>query len=205
MKHTWILDAGHGGVDGNGKYTTDPKTGKFFIYDDGLTIYEGVTNRLIADELHKQLTELKIDFRLVYDPVFDTPLQQRVKSANNIQAKVGNGIYLSLHSNAGHGKGFEVFTSPSQTKSDLYADVLIDIYKKEFPEFPMRSDKADGDDDKEARFYVLVNTFMPAILVENLFFDTRSEAEFLLSVTGRLRIADSLVKFILKIENDEIL
>src|SRR6478735_5117424 len=181
MKHTWILDAGHGGVDGNGKYTTDPKIGKQWTFEDGFKIYEGVTNRLIADELYHRLIDLDIDFRLVYDPVFDLSLTRRVQSANAIQAKVKNGFYLSIHSNAGGGKGFEVFTSPGQTSSDLAATALIQALRAAFPEYPIRKDLADGDEDKEAKFYVLVNTFMPAILVENLFFDNRSEAEFLMS------------------------
>lgn len=205
MKHTWVLDAGHGGVDGNGNYTTDPKIGKRWKFDDGLEILEGVSNRLIADELYKRLEGLEIDFRLVYDPIFDLSLVRRVQLANKQQEKLDNCIYLSLHSNAGHGKGFEIFTSPGQTKSDKYADKLIEIYKKTFPEFPMRSDKADGDADKEAKFYVLTETSMPAILVENLFFDTRPEAEFLLSATGRTKIVNALVEFITLIEHDEVL
>lgn len=205
MKHTWILDAGHGGINSNGEYTTDPKIGKRWKFEDGLEILEGVTNRLITDQLYKEMERLGIEYRLVYDSVFDLPLTSRVNMANKVQSKVGNSIYLSLHSNAGHGKGFEVFTSPGQTKSDLYASKLIDIYKAEFPEYPMRPDIVDGDQDKEAKFYVLVNTSMPAVLVENLFFDTRDEAEFLLSATGRNRIVNALVKFITQIENDKVL
>ena len=35
----------------------------------------------------------------------------------------------------------------------------------------MRKDTSDGDPDKEANFYVLVHTSMPAILSENFFYD----------------------------------
>jgi len=42
------------------------------------------------------------------------------------------------------------------------------------------SDLKDGDTDYEANFYVLINTVMPAVLLENLFFDNYADASLLM-------------------------
>jgi N-acetylmuramoyl-L-alanine amidase len=196
-KTHWIIDAGHGGVK-NGKYTTSPS--KMHKFPDGFEVYEGVINRAIAKLLYNNLHDRCIDFSLVYDDIEDTPLSSRVSIANNLYAKDNRCIYLSIHSNAGGGKGFEVFTSKGKTKSDEYAEVFCKQYITDFPSRSFRSDKTDGDLDKESDFMVLTKTQMPAILVENLFFDNREEAEYLMSPTGQEAIANCLFKAILKIE-----
>lgn len=193
----WILDAGHGGMF-KGKYTTAPK--KMYTYSDGLVYYEGVVNRIITEIIYKQLELKKIDFALVYDDEEDTPLAQRVVTADNIYRKDKRAVYLAIHSNAGGGSGFEIFTSPGQSKSDKVANIFCEVYQKRFPTYPFRSDKADGDADKEADFYVLRKTDCPAVLVENLFFDNRKEAEFLLSKEGQQQLADCIIKCIETVE-----
>lgn len=195
--YLWLLDAGHGGMR-NGKYTTAPA--KQFIYPDGLAIYEGVINRKITHLVYKQLEAKQIDFALVYDEEEDTPLSQRVTLADNVYRKDKRAVYLSIHSNAGGGSGFEIFTSKGQTNSDKVANIFCETYKKHFPSFPFRADKADGDADKEEDFYVLRKTDCPALLVENLFFDNRKEAEYLLSAAGQQAIANCIVA---SIENTE--
>lgn len=196
--YVWILDAGHGGIDSKGRYTTAPNKMSSFV--DGLTIYEGKVNREICSKVIRMLTDKDIAFELVYDPVSDTSLAERVRTADMIYVTYPNSIYLSVHSNAGGGSGFEIFTSPGQTKSDKIANVFCQTYQKHFPNFKFRADKSDGDADKEADFYVLRKTDCPAILVENLFFDNRQEAEFLLSDEGQEAIAKCIVDAILTCE-----
>jgi len=192
--YLWLLDAGHGGLTKDGKYTTGPA--KMFTFPDGVTVYEGVINRKIADLVYNALESKQIDFALVYDDVEDTPLSQRTMTADNVYRKDKRAVYLSVHSNAGGGSGFEIFTSPGQTKSDKIANIFCEIYQKRFPGFPFRADKSDGDADKEADFYVLRKTDCPALLVENLFFDNRTDANFLLSPAGQKQIADCIVEAI---------
>lgn len=192
--YLWVLDAGHSGVDKNGKYLTAPA--KMFTFPDGVTVYEGVINRKIAEIVYLTLEKKQIDFALVYDDVEDTPLSQRVMTADNVYRKDKRAVYLSIHSNAGGGSGFEIFTSPGQTKSDKIANIFCEIYIKNFSQFPFRADKSDGDADKEADFYVLRKTDCPALLVENLFFDNRKDANFLLSEAGQRQIADCIVEAI---------
>lgn len=196
--YLWLLDAGHGGIDKNGRYTTAPA--KMFAFPDGVEIYEGQINRKIAELVYKQLTALEIDWALVYEDVEDTPLGQRVAIADNVYRKDNRAIYLSIHSNSGGGSGFEIFTSPGQTKSDKVAHVFCETYQKYFASFKFRKDVADGDADKEADFYVLRKTDCPALLVENLFFDNRKEAEYLLSAAGQQSIADCIVQCIVTVE-----
>jgi N-acetylmuramoyl-L-alanine amidase len=198
-KFKWLLDAGHGGIL-NGKYTTAPA--KMHKFEDGLEILEGVINRKITALLWKKLDKEKIDFALVYHEQLDTPLQERVLIADRIYSKYKNAVYLSIHSNAGGGSGFEVFTSPGQSKSDRLANVFCDFYMTMLPAFKLRADYSDADADKEADFYVLRKTDCPAVLVENLFFDNRKEAEFLLSESGQEAIAECLFQAIKECEEN---
>lgn len=193
----YLLDAGHGGVL-NGHYVTAPK--KMFTFQDGQVIYEGVINREICNRLAKKLQSRTIEYRLIHDDVDDLSLAVRVAAADNAFRKDPRCIFISIHSNAGGGSGFEIFTSKGQTKSDKIAQIFCEVYKKEFPEFKFRSDQLDGDDDKEEDFYVLRKTDCPAILIENLFFDNLKEAEFLSSEIGQERIAECILKAIQVVE-----
>ncbi len=207
MKRYWIIDAGHGGMV-DGKYTTAPA--KMHTFSDGYTIYEGVTNRAIANELIALLKSNGcIDFALVYDEKYDTSLSTRSKLVNKLYDKYPNAVSISIHSNAGGGSGNEIFTSENETEADKLAEILYKSIKDHLPEFNFRSDLSDGDHDKEARFHMVgyesngkwVGPECPALLAEFLFFDNRKEAEFLNSVAGQRRIAGCLFDWILKVES----
>ena len=202
--YKWLLDAGHGGLK-DGRYTSAPA--KMHTFEDGLVFYEGVNNRVIVSKLSTLLTEAGIDYELLFHPIYDTPLVTRVSMAN--QSNFLNGgrcIFLSVHSDAmpeghhGKGSGFSIFTSKGFTRSDKVASIFCKVYEESFPEFKFRKDFSEGDADKEEDFYVLRATRCPALLVENLFFDNRREAEFLLSEAGQKRIAETLFKCILETE-----
>jgi N-acetylmuramoyl-L-alanine amidase len=196
-RYYWMIDAGHGGMR-NGVYTTAPA--KMVRFEDGFTICEGEVNRAIAKMVYQQLMTNKVDFCLLYDDIIDTALKGRAKIANDVYKKKPNGVVLSIHSNAGGGEGNEIYTSPGSTRSDAFAEIFIKHYKKELPEFKFREDRSDGDHDKEARFYMLVEPNCPSLLVENGFMDNRREAEFLMSEMGRLRFANTIVKAIMECE-----
>lgn len=195
-----ILDFGHGGITEEGLYTTAPD--KMYSFPDGFTIYEGQINRLIGYKLTVLFNKYKIEYDIVSEPVVDTPLRDRVRRADSIFALNKDAWYLSIHSNAGGGRGFEIWTSRGQTKSDLIADIFANQYIKHFPEKPYRKDSSDGDYDKEAGFYVLRKTDCPAILVENLFFDNREEAEYLASVSGQQAIANCLMDGVMEVKKE---
>lgn len=197
-KFLWLLDMGHGGLRDGKQYTTAPA--KMHIFPDGLTIYEGVINRAVGYKLAEELKDLEIDHMVISDDEEDIPLSRRVEEINDFYEIDRSAILISIHSNAGGGSGFEIFTSRGQTRSDKIAEVFAKVYKSHFPEFKFRSDLIDGDSDKEADFYILAKTNCPAVLVENLFFDNRKEAEFLLSSDGQNRLCECLLQCIIAVE-----
>jgi len=205
----WLIEAGHGGIDANGKYTTSEHWGKKYKFPDGLCIYEGVTNRAISLKLMKLLDGI-IPFTQIHDDILDLTLTERVKRVNNRAWTSKNKcILLDIHSNAGNSpekiaegkiaRGFEVFTSPGPTKSDEFAEIFYEELIKGVPEFPFRADMSDGDHDKEERFTMLTKTKCPAITLELLFFDEREQANFLLSEEGQRQLATCLFKGIKRI------
>lgn len=196
-RYLWLLDNGHGGVI-DGLYQTEGKRSP--KWNDGSILYEGEFNRAIVNRLVEMLTFERINYVNIAPELEDVSLNERVKRANSYfyQSKC---IYVSIHSNAGGGKGYEVYTSPGSSNSDTVATVFFNEFKKEFPDIKMRSDMLDGDVDKEANFYVLKHTKMPAILTENFFMDNEKECkDCLMTPQGRDRIALAHYAAIKKIE-----
>lgn len=114
----------------------------------------------------------------------------RIKKVNAITNQYGkdNVIYVSLHVNASgdgskwmKGRGWEVYTSPGKTKSDILATQLWNAAKIHIgKESLLRADWKDGDPDKEANFAVLTKTKCPAVLVENMFMDNQEDLQYYL-------------------------
>jgi N-acetylmuramoyl-L-alanine amidase len=199
-----LLDAGHGGIIG-GKYVTAPS--KQFHHQDGSWAYEGVINRQIKNILVVLLEQEGITYRDIAPDETDTKLEVRTAYANRIMAQLGNEynfLYVSIHSNAGGGSGFEVWTSPGQTLSDRYAEIWVQELKKEFPEFPFRADKTDGDLDKESKFWVLVHTAMPAVLGELLFFDNFNDWKVQRTLDYTVRISNCMLSFIKRAQTEVV-
>jgi N-acetylmuramoyl-L-alanine amidase len=194
-----ILDSGHGGII-NGKYTTAPA--KMFKHADGSIAYEGVINRQVKEKLKELLKDAGIAFVDITKSNDDISLGERVRRANAMDCVNYECLYLSIHSNAGGGSGFEVYTSPGQTLSDKYAQIWAEEIKKEFTEFPFRTCLSDGDLDKEEKFYVLVHTAMPAVLGELLFFDNPSD--WIIQKTPKYidRIANATLKFLQRAQTE---
>lgn len=91
-------------------------------------------------------------------------------------------LFVSIHCNAALAEtanGFEVWTSPGQTQSDLAAEQIVNAFFREFPTRQLRRDLSDGDQDKESRFRVLTGTLGPAVLVEMGFLSNQAEAIWL--------------------------
>ena len=181
-----LLDNGHGGLI-NGEYQTPGKRSP--VWDDGSQLFEGEFNRSIVARITESLTSINIPYVIIAPETRDIQLSTRVKRANDIQGE--SCFYLSIHSNAGGGNGFEVFTSPGGTTSDKIATIFGEEYRKTFPQKKLRTDYSDGDIDKEAAFTVIKKTRMPAVLTENFFMDNEEECkEILLTKQGRDLIAE---------------
>lgn len=200
IKHV-LLDAGHGGII-NGEYQTDGKRSP--IWSDGSQYFEGHGNRLIRDELSELLRVAKIPHSYVNHGADDMPLGERVRIANELARKYGKNetLYISIHSDAfsnSSAHGWSCYTSKGNTMADQYANALYKEIEKQFPTERLRKDFTDGDEDKEASFYVLKNTICPAILSENFFMTNERECkEILMTECGRKKIANAHFQMIKK-------
>lgn len=188
-----FLDAGHGGVDSDGNYVTAPskqfKHDKGEFHGDGW-FYEGVSNRQIVDRVAEMIghyngsLDYDLCYAMVHDPILDTSLVERVKYANTNAQDYDGTIYISSHSNAStshKARGFEVYTTPGQTRADDLASIYFQEVKDLFGgEIKYRRGMEDGDVDRERNFYVIRKTTMPAILIEHLFFDNYDDAKLLM-------------------------
>jgi N-acetylmuramoyl-L-alanine amidase len=196
----FLIDSGHGGMI-NGVYQTDPKIGKFHVFPNGEIAREGVTNRLIKKVVIDTLTKEGFKAVDICPTELDLPLETRCDIVNLMCREYGdqNCIFISLHSNAGGGTGFEIFTSPGQSKSDLYATIFASTFHIHFPKIMVRQDLSDGDPDKESKFYVLVNTRCPAILPEFLFFDNEADWKLLKDPVTHQAYANMILDFIKRV------
>lgn len=178
----FILDNGHG-VDTAGKRSP--------IWSDGKQLMEYEFNRDIAQRIAYRCKMNGIPFVLLVPEARDISLTERVSRANDIYMKHPRAVLLSIHANAGGGTGYEVWTSKGETRSDAFADILMEEAERELGgEFRMRKDYTDGDTDKESQFTILAKTLCPAMLSECLFMDTERDCLFLMSEEGRERIAN---------------
>jgi len=208
-KYLWLFDNGHGGII-NGAYQTPGKRSP--KWEDDTQLFEGEFNRSIVNRLVKLCKDNNIDYVNLVDTQQDVSLRKRTDAANDIyrEQKDKDGkdcIYVSVHAN-GFSKesahGWSVYTTVGETKSDKIAQILFDKAKIEFPDHKMRRDTRDGDDDKEANFWVLRKVVMPSVLSENFFMTNREESRLLLSEEGRDRIAKIHFQMIQEVENNGI-
>jgi len=192
-KYLWILDPGHGGII-DGEYQTAGKRSPRFA--DGTVLYEGELNRAIVTRIDNACKAAGIDSLVLVPEAEDISLKERVRRANELYKTDKRAVYLSVHANAfgddwNQAHGWSCYTSKGETRSDEIATIFYRMMAAEFPEKRMRKDNTDGDPDKEADFYVLKKTSMPAVLTENFFMTNGEEASMLLKDSIRDRIADA--------------
>ena len=189
-----LIDPGHG-IDTPGKRSPD---GLFREY---------LWNRQVADLILEGLVSAGVDASLVVTETNDVSLRNRVNRVNTICNRLGasNVLLVSIHANAaGNGsawmnaKGWSCYTSKGKTKSDQVAECLYDAFEEEFQDRKIRKDMSDGDRDWEENFYVLEKSKCPAVLLENFFYDNREECAWMLQEETKRRIADAVVKGIIK-------
>lgn len=184
-----LIDNGHG-VETPGKRSPNGPKG---------VLREYAYARNVADIIVSILRSEGYDAQLVVPEEKDVALSERVDRTNAVCRLLGanNVLFVSVHLNAASAKdgewavarGWSAYTTPGQTKSDILADMLYREAMKEFPGMTFRTDKTDGDLDKEANFYVLKNTKCPAVLTENFFMNDRNDYAFLLEEKTPARIA----------------
>lgn len=99
-------------------------------------------------------------------------LAQRTKMANDW----GADYFLSVHINAGGGTGYEdfIYSGSVRSKTISIRDTIHAEIVKQIPEVRNRG-------KKRANFAVVRDSEMPAMLTENLFIDTKADADLLKS------------------------
>lgn len=110
--------------------------------------------------------------------------------------------YKFFHKEEWHpANGFSVYTSVGQTESDKFAEIVLNEVAARFGnKLRWRTDKTDGDGDKEENFYVLKNTDCPAILIEAGFHTNKAEAMAMLTDAWKIQYVNSIVSAIKKWE-----
>lgn len=191
MARTFILDNGHG-MDTRGKCSP--------IWENGKWVEEWDFNRDMVFRIEIKARQAGIKTINIVPELNDIPLSTRCKRINEAYAADKSAILLSIHANAGGGTGFEVYTTPGQTKADPIATALIEQLQRDFPTIKMRTDMTDKDPDKESNFYILKHTNCPSLLAELLFMDRYEDCQLLLSDEWRDKCAESIVSFMKKLQ-----
>ncbi|WP_245730415.1 N-acetylmuramoyl-L-alanine amidase family protein [Micromonospora pallida] len=152
------LDPGHGG--------TDPGAVANGLTEKALTLNIALQTRNIL------LANWAVDVRMSRTSDVTRSLTYRTDDAN----AWGAALFVSIHINAGGGNGFESYRYPGTTGNTaaLHSAVHSRVLSG------MRSVSSVTDRGmKTANFHVLRETAMPAVLTENLFIDTVSNANLL--------------------------
>lgn len=195
MSKVIVLDPGHGGYDPGAVGPTGIKE-----KDVTLTVASKLAEKLRQSGFEVHLT--RNSDQTLWDN--DNDLQMRCDIANRRRAT----LFISIHCNSADNHaacGFEVYTTPGQGASDPLAEAIVQAWAKAFPQMVIRKDLADGDSDKEANFYVLRKTDMPAILIELAFISNPDEEKLLADPGFQDRCAQAIVagvKKYLGIEED---
>ena len=191
-----LLDNGHA-QNALGKYAPDK------------SFYEYEFNRDIVDRISMALKINNIPYHIITPEVIeDISLTERANRVNKYcdQYGAGNCLLISVHANAaGNGdwmnaRGWSVYTTKGLTNSDKYADIFFEEASLLLPKYNMtvRDSKLPHTHSFEENFTLLYKTRCPAILTENLFFDNKTDLEFLKSNEGRSVISQIHINAIKK-------
>jgi len=102
-------------------------------------------------------------------------------------------------------RGIEIYTSIGETRSDLCATIIMEeVSAAGIPDLmPVRADYlSDGDVDKEANYYVLKNTVMPAVLIECGFMTNKEDVKLMSDPTFQELLALSWLNAIQRIQTE---
>ncbi len=148
-----VLDPGHGG------------------YDPGAVAYglqEKTLNLKLALKVAEELQGIKV--LLTRDQDVFVSLADRVA----LSRRAGTSLFLSLHANAGGGRGFESFVSSGLEPGHRAFQMQKEIHQQVTSALSPWSILDRGM--KQAAFYVLRHNPFPAVLIESLFIDNEREA-----------------------------
>lgn len=171
-----FIDPGHGGADigaaANG------------LKEKDLTL-------AISKYIKKTLAEYpKAEVRLSRTSDKTVSLKARTDAANKWRAD----IFLSVHINAGGGTGFESYIYNRLTKSSITNKWRNMIHKE-----VMKENHLKERGEKYANFHVLRESAMSAVLTENGFIDSKSDAKHMKQTSWIQDVAQGHAAGIIKI------
>lgn len=185
----FFLDAGHGGKTISNFYVTP---GKRSPVDPIAGIWEGVTNRLICDQIIDRGRDLNIQPLIGNCPI-DVSLSDRVSFIKQIEQQQKSAV-VSVHINAaGDGSdwhtanGFSVLHYPGSDNGIRFAELMEKELLKVCP-YRSRGLVPRGD------LAMLRGPSSPSILVELGFMTNQEETIFLNSSSGQWNCAGAVVE-----------
>ena len=183
-----LIDNGHG-IETAGKCSPD---GVFREYS-----WAREVARMVCDLLQAE----GYDARLLVPEVKDVPLAERCRRANKFDKR--SSLLVSIHNNAaGDGgrwmkaRGWAIYTTKGITEADKLAE-RIWMRAKSIFRYPLtvRSySPASLGHDYEENFYILLHSYMPAVLVENFFQDNRDDVAYLRTDAAKAACAEVIVQ-----------
>ena len=184
--------------------------------------YEYLSNRVIGRQITASLRERGWHVDEIEQVAADglTEINTMTRKLVN-EYGAANCIFVSIHSNAAvannngwaNAKGWCVYTTKGQDKSDKLADCIskyADEYFVKQDGRRVRKNTADGDPDYEENFSVVANAKklgIAGVLTENFFFNDVDDLKYLVSEQGQnsivrahvMGIEDYLYKYVVKL------
>lgn len=224
-----FVDAGHGGIDDNEVYTTSGKRGYHLGLDlhDGANYYEGLENRIVAEQFIEECTKLGIMCIRTYHPWKDASLGYRTELVRSYLKRGYYGYMHSFHSNAiaesnsksklSNTRGFMSFNTKGDSFSDEISTIHFNNVKRIIGKdnWVFRTQSMDDEDvDFEVNFQILRETDLPcfdnfgSILEEWGFHTSDIDTQFIIN-TRNERVQAAIdtaieVKKILNLKKDEL-
>jgi N-acetylmuramoyl-L-alanine amidase len=167
-----VIDPGHGGLD-VGATRND-------IYEKDITV-------VISQQLGRILQQM--GYAVVYTRTedVDLDLEPRVQIAESVRANAFVSVHVnSLDANASEISGVETYYAPGSSFGKNLAELVHEQI--------LASTDANDRGVRSARFYVIRNTSMPAILVETGYITNPLEASRLVNSSYQERMAEAIAK-----------
>ena len=167
------IDPGHGNYDSGAVGPSGTK-------EKDITLAVGLKTGALLQAAGMSVVYTRTSDQVPWPADVNKDLAKRCQIAND----AGADVFVSIHCNSAvnvTAKGNETYTFPGQGNADALANCIHARIKAAFPELTYREDWSDGDPDKEASFYVLKYTKMPAVLSELAFISNPVEEKMLAS------------------------
>lgn len=214
-----LIDAGHGSIV-NGEYVTPGKRSpRFRPLHDSITeevvLYEGVANRLLAQELQFRLLAKGVEAEIIAPENKDMGINTRVNRVKEM-CKQADCFGISIHLNASNSvpafdqaQGAEIWTSENETRSDYFSRFYFEEYMKHMEGDPLKNWRfgkiaKHGNYDKDsAKFGILNRTPCPFVLLEVDFMTNESFVQdFVSNPELRTRIGNWIEDATIRVYNE---